>query len=140
MSDQESKGFPSPASDEPKTSVFDTASATSEEVPAAEVIATEASQRIARHYGQRDRRGRIRIVTIFRRQLIPPRRPGRKRREEITAAHADWKLGMRGLELYRKHIPRYDRMSQWRRKSESRDLRDAIRSRERRAKKPGKVD
>jgi hypothetical protein len=135
MNDQQSKGSPMPANDDRKTSGFGTPSTPAENLPAAEVIATEAGQQIARAYGHLDRRGRMRLVSTFRRQLIPPRKPGRKRRQEITAAHADWKSGMRGEELYRKHIAGYDRMSRWRRKSESRDLRDAIRSRERRAPK-----
>ena len=124
MSDQELKDLPAPADE-----------TIPENVPSPEVIATEAGQRIARYHSHLDRRERMRIATVFRRQLIPPRKPGRKRRKEITAAHADWKLGIHGVELYSKHIPGYERMSRWRRKSESRDLLDAIRSRERRATK-----
>jgi hypothetical protein len=110
--------------------------ATPECLPLAQVIATEAGQRIARDFPHLDRHWRLQIATIFHRQLIPARRPGRKRRKEITAAHADWKVGVRGAQLYRKHIPGFDRMSRWRRESKSRDLMDAIRSRERRASIP----
>ena len=118
-----------------KSSVCGTPEPTPDNPPSAEVIATEAGRRIARDYPQLDRRGRLRIVSTFRRQLIPPRKPGRKRREEITAAYADWKLGLRGLELYRKHIAGLERMSRWKRESKMRTLRDAIRSRERRTSK-----
>jgi hypothetical protein len=69
---------------------------------------------------------------------------GRKRRKEITAVHPDWKQGMRGLQLYRKHIPGYDNLAQWRRKAKSRALMDAIRTRQRREKQrsdsPYKLD
>ena len=84
-----------PVNDDQKTSVIGTVP-THPETPPAEVIATEAGQRIARESPHLDRRGRMRIVSALRRQLIPPRKPGRKRRQEITAAHADWKSGMRG--------------------------------------------
>jgi hypothetical protein len=126
--------------DERQPNVIGTPAPTLENLPPAEVIATEAGQRIARDYPHLDRRWRLRIASTFRRQLIPPRKPGRKRRKEITAAHADWKLGLRGLELYRRHIPGFDRMSQWRRESTIRDLMDAIRSRERRASKQEHLD
>ena len=52
---------------------------------------------------------------------------------EITAAHADWKIGVQGVELYRGHIPGFDSMRRRRRESKIRNLMDAIRSRERRA-------
>lgn len=135
MSDQQSKCLFTPSSGEQQTSVSGTTEPIPENLPTAEVIATEAGQRIARDHPHLGRRGRLQIVSAFRRQLIPPRKPGRKRRKEITAAHADWKLGMRGVELYRRHISGFDRMSRWRRESESRDLMDAIRSRERRSTK-----
>jgi hypothetical protein len=64
--------------------------------------------------------------------VIPPGKPGRKRRKEITAALADWNAGMRGIALYRKHIAGFDRMSCWRRKAKSRSLMDAIHARKRR--------
>ena len=140
MSIQQPQGFLTLSSCEQKASVSGTAEPIREGLPLAEVSATEAGQRIARDYPHLDRRGRLRIVGTFRRQLIPSRKPGKKRRKEITAAHADWKLGMRGVELYTTHIPGYDRMSRWRRESKSRDLMDASRSRERRAMKPGHSD
>ena len=140
MSDQQSKGLPSISGDEQKTSVCGTSAPCPDNLPPAELIASDAGQRIARDHPHLDRRGRLRIVSTFRRQLIPPRKPGRKRRKEITAAHADWKLGTHGLELYRRHIPGFDRMSRWRRESTIRDLMDAIRSRERRASKQEHLD
>ncbi len=135
MSDQQSKGLPTPSDGGQQTSVFGGGSTTPENPPTAEFIATEAGQRIASECAHLDSRGRLRIVATFRRQLITPGRPGRKRCKEITEAHADWKSGLRGVELYRKHIPGHERMGQWKREAKSRDLMDAIRSRERRATK-----
>jgi hypothetical protein len=82
---------------------------------------------------------RRRIVRTFRSALIPRRRAGRKQSETITAAYEAWKGGMRGVALFRNHIPHWDRLSRWRRKAERRSLMDAIYSRNRRerAKQPG---
>jgi hypothetical protein len=71
-------------------------------------------------------------VSAFRREIIHPRRPGRKRSAEITAALADWEAGLRGLQLYQKHIPRWDKMTHWRRRIAAEQLRGAISTRRRR--------
>ena len=77
-------------------------------------IAQEAaSVAVSRLGPSRDRRERQKLLTAFRRVLFPIRRPGRRRKEEITAAHQDWKNGMRGVELYRKHIPGWEKHSSW---------------------------
>jgi hypothetical protein len=78
------------------------------------------------------RSDRIKLVTIFRRVLIPPKRRGRRPKEAITSAHRDWRNGIRGLTLYRAHIPGFEKHSQWRRSFEQRALMDAIYSREKR--------
>jgi hypothetical protein len=75
---------------------------------------------------------RRKVVGQFRSQLFPPGKPGRRRSKEITAAYADWTNGMRGLALYRKHVPRFDHMGHWQRKVKTRSLLDAIRARKRR--------
>src|SRR5690348_8362265 len=92
---------------------------------AATVAATEAAKWIATEFSELDRRERMRIVGTFRRQLIPPGKPGRRRSKEITAAHVDWKSGIRGLALYRKHISGFERMSRWKRLGMARALTDA---------------
>ena len=79
--------------------------------------------------GPSDRR---KVLITFRRTLFPAKRPGRRRKDAVTAAHRDWKNGVRGLALYRAHIPGWDKHHHYRRQSESRALMDAIRSRERR--------
>jgi len=52
---------------------------------------------------------------MIRAQLIPAGRPGRRGREEITVAYADWKSGVRGLPLYSQHIPGFEKFSHWKR-------------------------
>ena len=96
-------------------------------------IAKEAaSVAVSRLGPSPDRRQLHKLLSAFRRVLFPVKPPGRRRKEGITAAHRDWKNGMRGVELYRKHIPGWEKHSRWRRAGEQRALRDAIRSRERR--------
>lgn len=103
-----------------------------ERITEARAAVIESGQRIAAEFGDLDRRERVRLTTLFRRQLIPPGKPGRRRSKEITAAYSDWKSGMRGLALYRKHLPGFDRMNHYKRKVKTTALMDAIRSRERR--------
>jgi hypothetical protein len=79
-------------------------------------------------------RAALRIVSAFRSTLIPAGRRARKEKAVIRAAHADYKSGMRGVALYRKHLPRFDRMGYWEREVKTRRLMDAIRSRERRSR------
>jgi hypothetical protein len=94
--------------------------------------AVEAGQQIAKDSWALTRRERLGVANAFRRHVLLPGRPGRKRSNRITAAHADWKTGMRGVALYRKHIRGWEKHNFWRRKSEARTLMDAIRTRERR--------
>jgi hypothetical protein len=95
-------------------------------------IAQGAGDEIALNFPALTLRERRKMVTAFRQKLIPPGKPGRKRSKEITAAYADWNAGMRGVALYRRHIPRFERMSIWQRKVKMRALMDAIRTRRRR--------
>jgi len=97
--------------------------------------ATNAGQQVAANCLDLTRRERLFVASAFRRQLIPPGKPGRKRSSKITAAYLDWRDGLRGLALYRKHIPEYDRHSYWRRRVESRALMDAIHTRDGRERK-----
>jgi hypothetical protein len=96
-------------------------------------LAREAGTQImARFEPALDRKERLKVLAAFRRTLFPPGQPGRKRRKEITAAHADWKAGIRGVRLYQRHIPGFDRMSRWKRRAKMQTLMDAIHTRERR--------
>ena len=106
-----------------------------DEFEKAVAAATDVGQRIAREFDRLDQRQRHALVRMFRRQLLPPGKPGRRRSQEITAAYANWKAGVRGLPLYRKHIRGFDRMGYWKRKGKTRALLEALRSRDRRERK-----
>ncbi len=99
-------------------------------------IAEQAGKEITERFSNLAPHERRKVVTQFRRQLFSAGKPGRRRSKEITAAYADWINGMRGLVLYRKHIPEFDRMGFWKRKVKTRALLDAIRTRKRR-EQPG---
>ncbi len=99
-------------------------------------LATAAGTQILTRFGDRLlRRDRMKAVATFRRVLIPAKRPGRRPKETITAAYRDWTMGMRGVELFRTHIPGWTRHNYWRRKAESQSLMDAIHTRARRERK-----
>jgi hypothetical protein len=83
----------------------------------ANAAATAAGAEIARDFAKASRRQRLRLANTFLRQLLPPRKGGRRNTERITAAHADWKAGVRGLELYERHIPGFRKMSYWKKGS-----------------------
>lgn len=98
-------------------------------------LAREAAARITAQFGTAlDRAARLKVARAFERVVVPreKRRPGRKRKAAITAAVTDYEAGMRGVELYRKHIPGYSGMSHYRRLAKQRTLAEAIHSRRRR--------
>jgi hypothetical protein len=94
--------------------------------------AQDAARQILQGQGPFSRNEALRIVAVIRSVIVPRSQAGRKRDERITAAYCDWKNGMRGVQLYRKHIPGYDRMGEYKREVKVKRLRDAIRSRRRR--------
>jgi len=71
-------------------------------------------------------------VSLFRAGVVPRRRAGRRPKAQVTAAYQDWKAGMRGVALFRKHIPGWQKHNRYRRIAEEKRLMDAIRSRYRR--------
>lgn len=98
-------------------------------------LAREAAAGITAQFGTAlERAGRVKVSRAFGRVLVPreKRPPGRKRKAAITAAYLDWKAGMRGHQLYLKHIPGYSGMGRYRRECAQRRLNEAIRSRRRR--------
>ena len=107
-------------------------SVTETELSEAAAIAEQAGKNIVERFINLSPQQRRAVVTRFRRQLFQPGKPGRKRSKEITAACVDWAKGMRGVALYQKHLPRFDRMGHWERKVKTRALLDAIRTRKRR--------
>jgi hypothetical protein len=135
MSEHENKQNPELSESAPNPLGFGKENASPEVVAKAKGIALEAARQIQAAVRQPiERRDALRIVSAFRSTLIPRRRPGRKQRAVITAALADYKSGIRGVALYREHIPRFASMSHWEREVKARRLMDAIRSRERRAR------
>jgi hypothetical protein len=79
---------------------------------------------------------RVRLSIAVRRQVVPRRKSGPKD-SRLDAAWADYRTGLRGLKLFKKHIPRHDKMGRWRRKIEEKRLMNTLQqraSRERRQK------
>jgi hypothetical protein len=60
------------------------ASLDGEELSQATKAATEAGMEIARKFATLDRRQRLTVISAFRRQLLPPGKPGRRRSKAIT--------------------------------------------------------
>jgi len=129
MTDAENTGLPLANEDLSKIGVGGSSEAQFAEAAA---IAERVGHELAANFRTLPPRQRRSVVTAFRRALLPPGRPGRRRSKEITAAYADWTSGVRGLELYRRHIHRFDRMGHWERNVRMRALMDAIRARKRR--------
>jgi len=88
---------------------------------------------IRREFGQTlTREEALKLVSLFRAGVVPRRRAGRRPKPQITAAYQDWKAGMRGVALFRKHIPGWKDHNRYHRIGEQKTLMDAIRSRYRR--------
>lgn len=125
MSDESNKPVP-PVPDEPSQTLgFGTAKAE----------ATEVGQKFAARFPTLSLKERQQLTNVFRRELIPRRTPGKRPKKAISAAYADWRRGMRGPELYQKHIRNHPTMSQWRKKVEEQRLKEAMRSRDRRRRR-----
>jgi hypothetical protein len=74
---------------------------------------------------------------IITRIISKNTRYGKKcqRRRQIDRAYPDYKVGVRGLALFRKHIPNFAKLSRWRRKEEQSRLVKALQKRTEREKK-----
>jgi hypothetical protein len=76
---------------------------------AAKEMTMRAADDIRRQYGERLTRDEcLRLASAFRAGVVPRRRAGRRPKPQVTAAFLDWKAGMRGVALFRKHIPGWD--------------------------------
>jgi len=97
--------------------------------------ADEAADRILQDSGLSERDLRD-IGRRFQSKLLPPgRRSRRWKKKKIARAYADWKKGIRGVKLYRRHIPRWDKLGADARKVRSRRLVSSISKRRRREEK-----
>jgi len=105
----------------------------SEVFTAAREMTTQAAHDIRRQFGEGlSREECLRLVSAFRAGVVPRRRAGRRPKPQVTAAYLDWKSGTRGVALYRKHIPGWEKHNRYHRIGEQKALMDAIRSRTRR--------
>jgi hypothetical protein len=120
MSDAGKTGLPPKDDRLTEVDVLGKVSSPAERAEQGKAAAIEAGQRIAQEIGHLDRRELHAIVQAFQSQLLPARKPGRRRNKEITAAHTDWKSGLRGVALYQKHIHRFDQLSRWKRQAKIR--------------------
>ena len=71
----------------------------------------ELARNLGIEFSDLDRPARLRLVNTLRRELLPAKPRGRKPDPRVTAAYEDWMKGMRGVALYKKHIPGYDQCS-----------------------------
>lgn len=78
---------------------------------------------------------RVKVAAAARRAMLPKKTPGKKSDHRIDNAYADYRTGVRGLELYRKHIPHHDRLSRWRRVAEEHRFLKNLQKRAQREKK-----
>jgi len=78
---------------------------------------------------------RLRVVAAVRELIVTRGKPGKKKDERIDRAYADYTAGVRGLKLFKKHIPGHDRLSHWRRSVEQDRLMAALQQRASRNKK-----
>jgi hypothetical protein len=106
-------------------------------VPAVFATAEEAVARVAndlhRQHGEGLTREQwLKLVSVFRAGVLPGRRAGRRPKSQVTAAYLYWKAGMRGVALFRKHIPGWEKHNRYHRMGEQKELMDAIRGRHRR--------
>jgi hypothetical protein len=105
----------------------------SETFTAAREITTQAAQEIRSQFGEGlTREESLTRVNAFRAGVVPRRKSGRRPKPQITDAFRDWKAGMCGVVLYRKHISGWERHNRYHRIGEQKALMDAIRSRVRR--------
>lgn len=77
---------------------------------------------------------RLEVVSALDHAIIPRRTPGPKN-ERTDLAYKDYRAGVRGLELYRKHIPNFGKLSRWRRAVEQNRLLKALQKRAERERK-----
>jgi len=78
---------------------------------------------------------RLAVVFALRTAIVKKRKAGRKSDNRLDRAYADYRSGMRGLGLYRKHIRNFPKLSRWRRRFEQDRLLKALNKRAERDRK-----
>jgi hypothetical protein len=72
-------------------------------------MTARATRGIRRQFGEGlTREECLRLVGVFRAGIVPRRRSGHRPKPQVTAAYLDWKAGMRGVALFRKHVPGWE--------------------------------
>ena len=102
-------------------------------IPSAVVSVMEQLRQTVDHAGL-PRTTRLKVAVAVRLAIVPKRKPGRKN-QRLDKADADYRAGTRGLDLFRKHIPRHDKLSKWRRAYEQRKLLNTLEKRAERDRK-----
>ena len=102
-------------------------------IPSAVVSAMEQLREIVDNAGL-PRPTRLKVAVAVRLAIVPKRKPGRKD-QRLDKADADYRAGMRGIDLFRKHIPRHDKLNRWHRKAEQSRLLKALQKRAERDRK-----
>jgi hypothetical protein len=87
---------------------------------------------LTEHGDELNRSERIRLLQWLRGALIVKKKAGRRPLIRVTRAYQAWKEGIRGIALFREHIPRWEKLACYRRRDEQRKLLAAIHSRRRR--------
>jgi hypothetical protein len=95
--------------------------------------AAEAGRQLAQN-PMSERQARA-YVRVFQAQLLPPNRPRRWQKKKLTRACEDYQRGMRGIELFSKHIPRWSRLGYYERTVKSERLLKSIKRRQSREKR-----
>jgi len=78
---------------------------------------------------------RLDVVSAVRRAIVHKQKAGRKNDERLDRAYTEFRTGTRGLELYRKHIPNFRKLSRWRRRVEGDRLLKTLNKRAERERK-----
>ncbi len=105
------------------------------DLPAEMAAAVTAIVDGAERYGF-SRPKRLRTARFIHRRLVPPKGPsGRPRQRRLDAALVDYENGVRGVALYKKHIPNWDRLSKWQRRIAQERLSNALTKRRTRRRK-----
>ena len=82
---------------------------------------------------------RLLLAAAVRSRVVSRQKPGKKPHDSLDRACADYRSGLRGLSLYKKHISNFKKLSRWRRTVEQNRLLKNISKRQEREKKSTSV-
>ena len=112
MNNDEKSKPPETAESQPQTLGFGKEEPSLDHLQQACALASEVGNRVAAMLPPTlSWRDKSRVIRAFKSNLAPSKKPGRKPRALVTAAHAAWKQGARGVRLYAEFIPNLSKMS-----------------------------